>query len=64
MPAATWATPLHVALRGGHVALAEALLDAGARTDLRCEFGDTAAERAAALGGALARALSARRRVR
>lgn len=43
-------TPLHIALTQRNVPMIRALLIAGARDDIRCEFGDTARERAAAAG--------------
>lgn len=43
-------TPLHIALTQSNVPMIQALLKAGARDDIRCEFGDTARERATAAG--------------
>lgn len=43
-------TPLHIAVTQHNIPMIQTLLKAGARDDIRCEFGDTAKERAVALG--------------
>ena len=47
-------TPLHVAIAMENVAMIKALLEAGARDDIRSEFGLTPREDAAGRGGAVA----------
>jgi uncharacterized protein len=49
------ATPLHVAVRARSTGLVRLLLLSGADPNIRCEFGDSAFERADAIGGELAR---------
>ena len=46
-------TPLHIAVTQGNIPMIQALLKAGALDSIRCEFGDTARERAAAAGKGL-----------
>ena len=41
-------TPLHIAVHQSNRAMVSALLEAGARDDIRSEFGDTPRERAGA----------------
>lgn len=48
-------TPLHVAVRARSIGLVRLLLSSGANPNIRCEFGDSASERADAIGGELAR---------
>jgi ankyrin repeat protein len=48
-------TPLHIAVRQEDTAIINALLDAGADPNIRCEFNDTAQERAIKRGRHLAR---------
>jgi ankyrin repeat protein len=48
-------TPLHVAIGQENISVIEALLRAGARTDIRSEFNETAAERAAKKEGEIAK---------
>lgn len=43
-------TPLHIAITQRNIPMIQALLKAGARDDIRCEFGDTAKERAVESG--------------
>jgi ankyrin repeat protein len=43
-------TPLHIAVTQRNIPMIQALLKAGARDSIRCEFGDTARERAIAAG--------------
>lgn len=54
-------TPLHVAVGQENTAIIEALLRAGARSDVRSEFGETAAERAARMGGEVAKIFARKR---
>ena len=51
-------TPLHVAIGQQNLAIVEVLLGAGARIDMRSEFGQTQRERAAEIGGQLAKLLT------
>jgi len=48
-------TPLHIAITRRNIAMIQALRKAGARDDIRCEFGDTARERAVAAGNDMER---------
>ncbi|MHB8890272.1 MAG: ankyrin repeat domain-containing protein [Acidobacteriaceae bacterium] len=41
-------TPLHIAVTQRNIPMIQALLKAGARDNIRCEFGDNARERAIA----------------
>lgn len=43
-------TPLHIAVTQRNIPMIRALLNAGAHDRIRCEFGDTARERAVAAG--------------
>ena len=47
-------TPLHVAITKRNTHVISALLAAGSDPRIRCEFGDTAQERAMAIGGEIA----------
>jgi ankyrin repeat protein len=48
-------TPLHVAVSTENCTIAETLLQAGAKVNIRSEFNETAQERAIRKGGAIAK---------
>jgi ankyrin repeat protein len=50
-------TPLHIAVGQEDLPIFEALLKAGAKTNIRSEFHETAAERAEMKGGKIAKLL-------